>query len=1288
MADPVRVFLSYSDKDREIARRFAHDLHRDGLDVWFAEEDLRAGRPLDEAVDEQLQQCNTLIVLLSDASIASQWVRAEISKFLLLNIEGDRVIVPVSIRPFPLVKIPVRLAGLKRVSFIDRPWDAAMREVHAALGLKVSAANAVASSRTETPAPPERTYLLAQLQALLRALPEGPGLLMEVLAVVPGTLQLATVAKLPESASGLPTLLRPGQGLVGQVFQSRQPFVGAVDHRPGIETHLLRAQSALVLPLVHNGEVVGILNLESPASDTFDASSLGNLTSIGVIDRIATFLAQTRQLATEPVTSEEVVEALLATLESQILALVNPDDLPSAYHQILQLAVQLPELPGASGGILLVRDESSYAPVARDNAVPTGWIGVTARIGDYDPDPAEWPLGAVSVAGRAIKTQTAQLVARIAEDPDYRSAGSQFHDGAELVLPLVDNGTAIGVIDVVSPTPNAFSFQDLTHLQRLAAYAVQAVKRLESIADAQRAQLQLQCAGEIQRIITSVFSPQGEIGAIRGAVLDQILDWGLHYTESRVGTVLSLESMEGQAPELVVTRTRVHGGTYERAPNLSRFGADRGLIGTAFTTKRSIVVSEATEEANYVNMVPGIRSELAVPLQWGGETVGVLDLESERAYHYTTIHVHWAEFLAAQVTQAMATIDAAMNTRRDLALAHLSADIDRVLQQEVGQADLSALRDMRNQRLRDLVGSALELTEAHYGAILLLEEAIQPGGSLDHVQGCLVVVATATTHGQVSGETRSLGIQSSLPGRVVQTREYMAFNDVGARPVDFISYLAAPDDIRSDVVIPIVVGGAILGVLDLQSRESGAFTPADIMAGRKVGDLAARILEAVRERTQILQEGLLRTFQYELLRTQEPGYEAYLSTVLLSVAGISGLNDGWGQVTLLAGDVWEDDAVRSDYTCVLHYEQNQTKIDTYPTSTNAQYAAASVALHDPTLQGMLRTQRPVLLLDAQASPPTMQGALLMPGARSVLCVPLLWPTMTGDVLVRGFLALGHPMPYMFGGLERDALADLAASAVLGLRNVGLLQARIELLQSFRHEMSRAMVPLIQQSTDLLDMLTRLRDSLEAENWGDLRAQIAEAGSEVDAVNRLTGLTADMTTWYLDLAQASDGLPMPPSSPLDVAVIRERMQRSISTLAQVVPNGSVTWQNPTHPLYIQGNDIRERLICAVLFKFIENGLWFGQPSEVTVSVWAQSPLVIFRVFSRGQLIPVDEREYIFDADYRMSTPRSSASELERGLGLYQVRRIAEFLGGQCAYRAIDLDGDSFELGVPMAQLGMQ
>jgi len=74
------LFISYSTKDQEFAERLHADLRAKGVRCWFAPHDIHGGKKLHEQIDDAIRVHDKLLLILSPASMTSEWVKTEIAK--------------------------------------------------------------------------------------------------------------------------------------------------------------------------------------------------------------------------------------------------------------------------------------------------------------------------------------------------------------------------------------------------------------------------------------------------------------------------------------------------------------------------------------------------------------------------------------------------------------------------------------------------------------------------------------------------------------------------------------------------------------------------------------------------------------------------------------------------------------------------------------------------------------------------------------------------------------------------------------------------------------------------------------------------------------------------------------------------------------------------------------------------------------------------------------------------------------------------------------------------------
>ena len=100
---------------------------------------------------------------------------------------------------------------------------------------------------------------------------------------------------------------------------------------------------------------------------------------------------------------------------------------------------------------------------------------------------------------------------------------------------------------------------------------------------------------------------------------------------------------------------------------------------------------------------------------------------------------------------------------------------------------------------------------------------------LDEKGENLVLTAGAGEPGRImAAEKRSIPLsrEQSLVARAARERKGVTVNDVTLSP-DFLPNPLLPDT-RSELAVPMIVGGNVIGVFDVQSDQVGRFTDSDI----------------------------------------------------------------------------------------------------------------------------------------------------------------------------------------------------------------------------------------------------------------------------------------------------------------------------------------------------------------------------------------------------------------------------------------------------------------------------
>jgi len=454
-----------------------------------------------------------------------------------------------------------------------------------------------------------------------------------------------------------------------------------------------------------------------------------------------------------------VTDALSTQLEAlrdiQRETLKSHQDLDAVLDLILRWASQLAEFH--SGWLLLAEGDSLVIRAATDKSD----LGRVLDIED-------------SVIGMAVQEGKAWNFGNIHQDERCSRLYKAPAEGqmvSELVIPILDEGKVIGVFNVESRKPNAFTHEDE---ERLAALADQAAIIIRNARLAKETEA-------LRQIESKILSGDFDMKSI----LDEILATSLELIGSNIGQLLLRDG-----DELVVMAT-----TGQEEVGQFRVRVDDSVSGLAVIEKRAINVPDVRVGKFAQLYKPvlggGMRSELVVPLLEEDRVFGVLNVESDKVGAFNR---HDEELLTALAGQAAITIRNARLYKEVEALREISTEIlDRVF----------AVDEVLNLILR----RGLDLIGAQFGQVLLTD-------------GDYLVIEATT--GQEPPGTR-VEIADCVSGLAVLEKRPINAPDIrqGRFARLYKKYLG--EEMRSELVVPMIEKDEVIGVINIESREVNAF---------------------------------------------------------------------------------------------------------------------------------------------------------------------------------------------------------------------------------------------------------------------------------------------------------------------------------------------------------------------------------------------------------------------------------------------------------------------------------
>src|SRR5579859_3015954 len=230
-----------------------------------------------------------------------------------------------------------------------------------------------------------------------------------------------------------------------------------------------------------------------------------------------------------------------------------------------------------------------------------------------------------------------------------------------------------------------------------------------------------------------------------------------------------------------------------------RIPVGQGITGTAAATGHSVRVSDTSQDSRYINAIDTVRSELAVPLMLQGKCIGVLDIQSNHLDYFTPEQQSILSVLASRLAVAI-------ENARLFERVRLQADT-LLLLNEVGR-ETSSILDVE-ELLRRAAEQIKRVIDYQILSIMLYDEEQKVFRHRVDVK-----------HGQrVQGKMR-VAASEGIVGAAAELKEPVLVPDVTADP----RYVLANPETRSELAIPMLHKGKVIGVLDLESPQLRYFT--------------------------------------------------------------------------------------------------------------------------------------------------------------------------------------------------------------------------------------------------------------------------------------------------------------------------------------------------------------------------------------------------------------------------------------------------------------------------------
>ena len=398
-----------------------------------------------------------------------------------------------------------------------------------------------------------------------------------------------------------------GEGLTSILIRTQRPLmlVEETERRAvamGAKISGKPAMSWLGVPLLVRGEAIGALIVQDPNNEqAFDEEDLRFMTTVAnqVSGAIHNFrlVEESKQAALQFETAAEIARDISSSLDLDEL-LQKAVDLIRSRFNFYHASVFLKDLPGE---FVVIREA-------------TGEAGAQLKRTGH-----KLAIGSKSVVGFVAGNGEPLIVNDITRDATYYANPLLPATRAEAAIPLKVSDRIVGVLDVQSEQAYGFSDENLRTLQILADQLAIAVVNSELFAETQEHLAQHRL---LHHITTTAAS---------GTTLEEALQSAVNGLQVTLGGDRVSILLTDREKKILEVRAAV--GYASNVFDL-RIPVGSGITGWAAAHRKSLRVNNVLQDTRYIEGSSNTRSEMAIPLLYRSELLGVLNVESEQTSAY------------------------------------------------------------------------------------------------------------------------------------------------------------------------------------------------------------------------------------------------------------------------------------------------------------------------------------------------------------------------------------------------------------------------------------------------------------------------------------------------------------------------------------------------------------------------------------------------------------------------------------------------------------------------------
>ena len=538
----------------------------------------------------------------------------------------------------------------------------------------------------------------------------------------------------------------------------------------------------------------------------------------------------------------EALDQQIATAE--VLQVINssPGDLAPVFEAMLDKAMTL---CGAAFGFLTSYDGRRFMPMAM-RGVPPPLAEYFSR-GMDQPGPGEAHFRILQGEDVIHNVDQKDEEAYRSGSPLRRAVVDFGGARTALVIALRKDDAVLGALTIYRKEVRPFSDKQIALMRNFAAQAVVAIENARLLSEQREALEQQKATSEVLGVISS--SPE-ELEPVFRSILSN----AIRLCGAELGNLFLYEdhafrvaAMHGASPAYAEAWCQQPVLSVEGRPHmpLARLAATRQVVHIPDLAKER---TDLESDRRYVTLfeLARARTMLLVPMLKEGQLVGAIVIYAPEVRPFDDKHI---DLVVSFAKQAVIAIE---NSRLLRQLRERTRDLEEALEQQTATSDVLQVISRSTfdlqPVLQTLAETAMRLCRADMCYVLRRDgEAYRA-----------VTVATSSPEALADARAHQRYLEAhpltpgrgSVTGRVALTRQAVHIADVTADPEYTITETMTLGRIHTQVGVPLMREGAMIGVIVLSRQHVEPFTERQVALARTFADQAVIAIENTRLLTE------------------------------------------------------------------------------------------------------------------------------------------------------------------------------------------------------------------------------------------------------------------------------------------------------------------------------------------------------------------------------------------------------------------------------------------------------